>query len=70
MREAAIEDVGGLLDLISPLEEQGILVRRSREVLEREIEQFSVVEREGMIIACAALYQIADSDAGSWRAWR
>jgi len=39
-------------------------VRRSREVLEREIEQFSVVEREGMIIACAALYQIADSDAG------
>jgi amino-acid N-acetyltransferase len=60
VREAAIEDVGGLLDLISPLEEQGILVRRSREVLE----QFSVVEREGMIIACAALYQIADSDAG------
>ena len=39
VREAAIEDVGGLLDLISPLEEQGILVRRSREVLEREIEQ-------------------------------
>jgi len=64
VREAAIEDVGGLLDLISPLEEQGILVRRSREVLEREIEQFSVVEREGMIIACAALYQIADSNAG------
>ncbi|MCY1400285.1 Amino-acid acetyltransferase [compost metagenome] len=64
VREADIEDVGGLLDLISPLEEQGILVRRSREVLEREIEQFSVVEREGMIIACAALYPIADSQAG------
>jgi len=64
VREATIEDVGGLLDLISPLEEQGILVRRSREVLEREIEQFSVVEREGMIIACAALYPIAESDAG------
>ncbi len=64
VREATIEDVGGLLELISPLEEQGILVRRSREVLEREIEQFSVVEREGMIIACAALYPIADSEAG------
>ena len=64
VREATIEDVGGLLELISPLEEQGILVRRSREVLEREIEQFSVVEREGMIIACAALYPIADSQAG------
>ncbi|MDZ5604887.1 amino-acid N-acetyltransferase [Pseudomonas sp. RP23018S] len=64
VREATIEDVGGLLDLISPLEEQGVLVRRSREVLEREIEQFSVVEREGMIIACAALYPILDSQAG------
>ncbi len=64
VREATIEDVGGLLELISPLEEQGILVRRSREVLEREIEQFSVVEREGMIIACAALYPITDSEAG------
>ena len=64
VREANIEDVGGLLDLISPLEEQGILVRRSREVLEREITQFSVVEREGMIIACAALYPIADSQTG------
>ncbi|MBS3187990.1 amino-acid N-acetyltransferase [Pseudomonas vlassakiae] len=64
VREATIDDVGGLLELISPLEEQGILVRRSREVLEREIEQFSVVEREGMIIACAALYPIAESQAG------
>lgn len=64
LREASIDDVGGLIELISPLEEQGILVRRSREVLEREIEQFSIVEREGLIIACAALYPIADSDYG------
>ncbi|WP_437879399.1 amino-acid N-acetyltransferase [Pseudomonas sp. LRF_L74] len=64
LREATIEDVGGLIDLITPLEDQGILVRRSREVLEREIQQFSVVERDGLIIACAALYRIADSDAG------
>jgi amino-acid N-acetyltransferase len=62
LREATIDDVGGLIELISPLEDQGILVRRSREVLEREIEQFSIVEREGLIIACAALYPIADSD--------
>lgn len=64
VREAGIKDVGGLIELITPLEDQGILVRRSREVLEREIEQFSVVERDGTIIACAALYPIADSDAG------
>lgn len=64
LREADINDVGGLIDLITPLEEQGILVRRSREVLEREIGQFSIVERDGMIIACAALYPIADSTCG------
>ena len=64
LREATIEDVGGLLDLITPLEEQGVLVRRSREMLEREIAQFSIVERDGLIIACAALFPIADSDAG------
>ncbi|GAB3375897.1 N-acetylglutamate synthase [Azotobacter armeniacus] len=64
LREATIEDVGGLLELIRPLEEQGILVRRSREVLEREIGQFSIVERDGLIIACAALYPIADSETG------
>lgn len=64
LREATIDDVGGLIDLITPLEEQGILVRRSREVLEREVEQFSIVERDGLIIACAALYPIPDSDWG------
>jgi amino-acid N-acetyltransferase len=64
LREASIDDVGGLIDLITPLEEQGILVRRSRDALEREIGQFSVVERDGLIIACAALYPIADSDTG------
>lgn len=64
LREASIEDVGGLMDLISPLEAQGILVRRSRERLEQEVAQFSVVERDGLIIACAALYPIAHSEAG------
>ena len=56
IREAHIEDVGGLLELIRPLEEQGVLVRRSRDLIEREINQFSIVERDGLIIACAALY--------------
>ena len=56
LRQANIEDVGGILELLTPLEEQGILVRRSREVLETEIKRFSVIELDGMIIACAALY--------------
>lgn len=55
-RQAQIEDVAGLLELIAPLEEEGILVRRSREKLEMEINHFIVVERDGMIIGCAAYY--------------
>jgi len=56
IRQASIDDIGGLLELIKPLEESGILVRRSREKLEIEINHFTVQERDGMIIACAALY--------------
>lgn len=58
VRMANIEDVGGLMSLLRPLEEQGILVYRSRERLEQEIEQFAVIERDGTILACAALYPI------------
>jgi len=56
VRPATIEDLAGLIELIRPLEDEDILVRRSREKLEMEIEHFTVVERDGMIIACAALY--------------
>ncbi len=57
IRQATIDDVGGLLDLISPLEEKGVLVKRSRELLETEISRFSVMlHAEGMLIGCAALY--------------
>jgi amino-acid N-acetyltransferase len=55
-RTAHIYDVGGLLELIEPLEKTGVLVRRSRELLETEIEGFTLMERDGMAIACAALY--------------
>ena len=64
MREATIDDVGGLLELIRPLEEQGLLVRRSRDLLEQEIDQFSVVERDGLLIACAALYPFPENRTG------
>ena len=56
IRPATIEDLSSLIELITPLEDEDILVRRSREKLEMEIEHFTVVERDGMIIACAALY--------------
>lgn len=59
-RIAQIDDVRGLLELIAPLEAQGILVRRSRELLETEIDHFTLMERDGMVIACAALYPYLD----------
>ncbi|GLR72323.1 amino-acid N-acetyltransferase [Agaribacter marinus] len=60
LRDATIDDVGGILKLIRPLEESGVLVKRSRERLENEIDLFTVIERDGMIIACAALYTYED----------
>jgi len=56
IRTATIDDVGGIVQLIQPLEEQGILLRRSRELLEAEIDNFIVIERDGMIVACLAVY--------------
>ena len=64
LRAAAIDDAGGILKLIEPLEEDGTLVRRGRELLEREITQFSVIEHDGVIVGCAALYPFTSARAG------
>ena len=56
IRRATIDDVGGVLKLIRPLEESGALVRRSREKLETGISRFHVVERDGAVVACAAMF--------------
>ncbi len=66
LRRASIADIGGILDLIRPLEEQGVLVRRSREQLEMEIEQFMLIERDGLVIGCAALYPFEEDNAGEF----
>ncbi|MBF8268464.1 MAG: N-acetylglutamate synthase [Gammaproteobacteria bacterium] len=59
IRPAGIDDINGILELLEPLERQGVLVERSREKLELEIDHFTVMERDGVIIACAALYPFA-----------
>lgn len=55
VRIANIKDIPNLLALIHPLEQQGILVKRSREQLEMEIDHYTIIDRDGVIIACAAL---------------
>jgi amino-acid N-acetyltransferase len=63
LRAATIEDVGGILHLLRPLEAAGILVRRNRELLEREIARFVVLEHDHRIVGCAALYPFPDETA-------
>ena len=60
LRTAKFEDVGGIVELIAPLEERGILVKRPREKLETEIDHFVVMVRENTVVACGALYAYAD----------
>ncbi|MEK6708260.1 MAG: amino-acid N-acetyltransferase [Pseudomonadota bacterium] len=64
LRNAGVGDVGGILQLIEPLEAKGVLVRRNRERLEMEIDRFVVLEHDRMIAGCAALYPFPDEKAG------
>ncbi|WP_241973713.1 amino-acid N-acetyltransferase [Candidatus Pantoea edessiphila] len=64
IRKATINDIGGILELIRPLEKQGILVRRSREQLEIEIDKFTIIKIDDLTIACAALYPFLDEEIG------
>ncbi|BBI92266.1 fused acetylglutamate kinase (inactive)/amino acid N-acetyltransferase [Serratia symbiotica str. Tucson] len=64
VRRATIDDIGGILELIRPLEQQGILVRRSREQLEMEIDKFTIIERDNLTIACTALYPFPEETIG------
>lgn len=61
IRPASISDVGGIIELITPLQASGTLVSRSREALELDIDRFVVSERDGTIVSCAAMYLEDDS---------
>ncbi|NOQ35583.1 MAG: amino-acid N-acetyltransferase [Methylococcaceae bacterium] len=63
LRNADLNDIGGILELISPLEKQGKLLKRSREKLEMEINDYIVIERDGLIIACTALHLLEKNEA-------
>ncbi len=60
IRSATLDDIGGIMELIKPLELQGVLVKRSREKLEMEINDYIVIERDGLIIGCTAFHIMAD----------
>ncbi|MDP2904181.1 MAG: amino-acid N-acetyltransferase [Methylovulum sp.] len=56
LRPAVLNDIGGILELIKPLEQQGILAKRSREKIEMELADYIVIDRDGLIIGCLALH--------------
>ena len=66
LRPARVEDVRGILSLIEPLEAEGTLVKRSRELLEAEIGNFVVVDHDGAIVGCAALYPFPEEKSAEF----
>ena len=68
LREASADDVGGILQLIEPFESDGTLVKRSRTEIERDIGHYTMIEHDGVIFGCAALYPYPESRTGEMAA--
>ena len=68
LREAVPDDLGGILQLIEPFENDGTLVKRDRNEIERDIANYTVVEHDGVIFACAALYPYPEARTGEMAA--
>jgi amino-acid N-acetyltransferase len=68
LREATADDVGGILQLIEPFEKDGTLVKRGRTEIERDVANYTIIEHDGVIFACAALYPYPESKTGEMAA--
>ncbi|MFN3415689.1 MAG: amino-acid N-acetyltransferase [Caldimonas sp.] len=68
LREATVDDIGGILQLIEPFEKDGTLVKRSRTEIERDIGHYTVIEHDGVIFGCAALYPYPEARTGEMAA--
>ena len=68
LREATSDDIGGVLQLIEPFENDGTLVKRDRTEIERDIDFYSVIEHDGVIFGCAALYPYPEKQTGEMAA--
>ena len=68
LREAGADDIGGILQLIEPFERDGTLVKRDRTEIERDIGHYTVIEHDGVIFGCAALYPYPEAQTGEMAA--
>ncbi len=64
LRPATVKDIPGMMDIIRPLADRGVLIQRPSERLESDIDDYLVLEREGLVIGCAALHVYPDEAAG------
>ncbi len=68
LREATSDDIGGILQLIEPFERDGTLVKRDRTGIERDIGHYTVIEHDGVIFGCVALYPYPEARTGEMAA--
>jgi amino-acid N-acetyltransferase len=68
LREATVDDLGGVLQLIEPFENDGTLVKRDRTEIERDIDCYTVIEHDGVVFGCAALYPYPERQTGEMAA--
>jgi amino-acid N-acetyltransferase len=68
LHEAGPDDVGSILALIEPFENDGTLVKRSRTEIERDIGNYTVIEHDGVIFGCVALYPYPEARTGEMAA--
>ncbi|QIL73290.1 amino-acid N-acetyltransferase [Diaphorobacter sp. HDW4B] len=68
LREATIDDVGGIIQLIEPFEKDGTLVKRDRTEIERDITSYTVIEHDGVIFGCAAFYPYPEASTAEMAA--
>ena len=68
LREATVDDIGGILQLIEPFERDGTLVKRDRTEIERDVNHYTVIEHDGVIFGCAALYPYPEARTGEMAA--
>ncbi|GAA4407265.1 amino-acid acetyltransferase [Advenella faeciporci] len=61
LRPATVDDIGAIVSLIEPLEADGTLVPRGRNVIERDVEKFTVLEHDGIIYGCVSLIPYPES---------
>ncbi|EFN52161.1 hypothetical protein CHLNCDRAFT_7287, partial [Chlorella variabilis] len=64
IRRAGMQDLASIQELLRPLEDRGVLVKRSEEQLLSELPYFTVLERESKVLGCAAMKPLGRNGEG------